>query len=213
MRWPGKLPAGQTLDETTSVMDVFPTLAAAAGVPLNPSAALDGRNMWPVVSEGRPPAHQPSLFFVSEIPIPGLIHLAVIDGPWKLVQIVREGQTEITVRSLLFRIRDDPNEEKDLAAEHPEVVDRLASEIRAWRSQHPMAGTRGTLVPHPGWVAARDWAAAVQPARLLQPRWKNELPFSKALIEATAERGVLVDEETRKRLYEAEAKRRRDWGD
>jgi arylsulfatase A-like enzyme len=213
IRWPGKLPPGHAVDETTTVMDVFPTLAAAAGVPLDADAALDGHNMWPVVSEGRPPAHRPPLFFVSEIPLPGLIHLAVIDGPWKLVQIVREGQTETRVKSLLFRIRDDPNEEKDLAAEHPEVVDRLASEIRAWRSQHPMAGTRATLVPHPGWVAAEDWAAAVQPARLLQPHWKNELPFSKALIEATAERGVLVDKEMRKRLYEEEAKRQREWGD
>jgi arylsulfatase A-like enzyme len=213
IHWPGKLSAGGELDATTSVMDVFPTLAAAAGVPLDPGAAFDGRNMWPAISKSRPPESRPPLFFVSEIPIPGLIHLAVIDGPWKLVQIVREGQTETTVRSLLFRIRDDPNEEKDLAAEHPELVNRLASEIRAWRSQHPMAGTRGTLVPHPGWVAAKDWAAAVQPARLLQPHWKNELPFSKALIEATAERGVLVDEETRKRLYEEDAKRQREWGD
>ena len=72
-----------------------------------------------------------------------------------------------------------------------------------------MAGTRGTLVAHPGWVAPRDWAAAVTPARLMQTEWKNELPFSKEIFDLTSERGVLVDEETRRELLAAEEKRTR----
>jgi hypothetical protein len=56
-------------------------------------------------------------------------------------------------------------------------------------------------------VAPRSWAEAVLPAKLLQSEWKNELPFSQALIDATSERGVLVDEATRRELLEAEAKR------
>lgn len=74
-----------------------------------------------------------------------------------------------------------------------------------------MAGTRGTLVAHPGWVAPLDWAEAVVPAALLQPRWKNELPLTKALLDATADRGVLVDEATRKELEDAEKKRAQAW--
>ena len=101
----------------------------------------------------------------------------------------------------------------NLIQEKPEVASRLAQEIRAWRSQHPMAGTRGTLVAHPGWVAPLDWAEAVVPASLLQPRWRNELPFPKALLDATAGRGVLVDEATRQQLLEAEAERAKAWQD
>lgn len=74
-----------------------------------------------------------------------------------------------------------------------------------------MAGLRGTLVAHPGWVAPHDWAEAVTASRLLQPSWQNELPFSKALIDATAERGVLVDEATRKQLEELEKASRSGW--
>ena len=70
-----------------------------------------------------------------------------------------------------------------------------------------MAGTRGTLVPHPGWVAPLDWADHVLPASKLQPEWKNELPFSEALLDATAHRGVLVDAETRAELIEQERAR------
>ena len=76
-----------------------------------------------------------------------------------------------------------------------------------------MAGTRGTLVAHPGWVAPLDWAEAVTPENLLQPRWKNELPLTQALLDATAERGVLVDEATRKELEDAERERDQAWGE
>jgi arylsulfatase B len=207
LRWPGHLPAGQSIDAQTSVMDVFPTLAAAASIPLKPTDAMDGRNMWPVFHQGQSPEEPPPIYFASEIPLPGLIHLAVIDLPWKLVQIVREGQTQTQVRNFLFRILEDPYEEKNLATEHPAIVEKLAGQIHTWRSQHPMAGTRGTLVAHPGWVAPLDWADAVVPASLLQPRWKNELPLTKALLDATADRGVLVDEATRKELEEAEKQR------
>jgi len=211
IRFPGELSAGKSTDVQASVMDVFPTVAAAASLELNTAAPMDGRNLWPILHDGASGGEAPPLFFASEIPLPGLIHLALIDPPWKLVQIVNEGQTETTVRSLLFRIIEDPNEEKNLAAEHPEIVQALGDRIRAWRSQHPMAGTRGTLVAHPGWVAPHDWTEVVVPSALLQPRWKNELPFPKALLDATAARGVLVDEATRRELEAAEKVRAENW--
>ena len=58
----------------------------------------------------------------------------------------------------LFRIRDDPNEENNLAAQHPEVVADLAGRIHDWRALHPLGGTGTGLVPHPGWRPPRDWA-------------------------------------------------------
>jgi hypothetical protein len=48
----------------------------------------------------------------------------------------------------------------------------------------------------------------VLPASVLQCRSTNELPLSKALLDATAERGVLVDEGTRQALIEAERRRK-----
>ncbi len=211
VRWPGHLTAGAQIDHLISVMDVLPTLASAAGVPLVQDRPLDGIDMWTAISNGEAAPEREPIFFASEIPLPGMIHLAVIDGSWKLVQIVREGQTETRVRTLLFEIEEDPLEQTDLSEQHPEVAQRLAQKIRDWRSLHPMAGLRGTLVPHPGWVAPHDWAEAVTPSRLLQPSWKNELPFSKALIDATAERGVLVDEATRRELERLEETSRSGW--
>jgi arylsulfatase B len=213
LRWPGHLPANTSIDAQTTVMDVFPTLAAAASVSLDSSARLDGHNMWPIFHDGKTPEKSPPIYFASEIPLPGLVSLAVIDLPWKLVQIVRERQLETQVQNFLFQILQDPYEEIDISAEHPDVVKKLSQQIQSWRSQHPMAGTRGTLVAHPGWVAPLDWAEAVTPENLLQPRWKNELPLTQALLDATAERGVLVDEATRKELEDAERERDQAWGE
>jgi len=212
LRWPGHLPANTSIDAQTTVMDVFPTLAAAASVSLDSSARFDGNNMWPIFHDGKAPEKSPAIYFASEIPLPGLVSLAVIDLPWKLVQVIRERPLETQVQNFLFQILQDPYEELDISAKHPDVVEKLSQKIQSWRSQHPMAGTRGTLVAHPGWVAPLDWAQAVTPENLLQPRWKNELPLTKALLDATAERGVLVDEATRKELEDAERERDQSWG-
>ncbi len=209
IRWPERLEAGSVMNQMTTVMDVLPTLAAAAGIAIESTSQLDGQDMWPALARGKKIPRRTPVGFVSEIPIPGLIHLAIFDGAWKLVQVLRESQTTITLRTLLYRIEQDPDEENDLAASHPEVVERMSDLRWEWRRQHPMAGTRGTLVAHPGWVAPRDWAAAVTPARLMQTEWKNELPFSKEIFDLTSDRGVLVDEETRRELLAAEEKRTR----
>ncbi|XP_010988213.1 arylsulfatase F-like [Camelus dromedarius] len=49
IRWPGKLPAGKVIDEPTSLMDVFPTLAAASGGTLPQDRVIDGRNLLPLL--------------------------------------------------------------------------------------------------------------------------------------------------------------------
>ena len=210
IRWPEGLTAGRTLDQMVTVMDVLPTLANAAGVRIPTTAELDGLNMWPAIqNEKRVPRIRP-VGFVSEIPLPGVIHTAIYDGRWKLVQVLQEKQTEMVVQEFLFDIEADPNEENDLSRRHTAVLARMQRLMSEWRRQHPMAGTRGTLVAHPSWVAPKDWAAAVTPSALLQPEWKNEFSLSKEIFDATEHRGVLVDEKTRRKLIREQQKRIRE---
>ncbi|XP_006210253.2 arylsulfatase F [Vicugna pacos] len=49
IRWPGKLPAGKVIDEPTSLMDIFPTLAAVSGGTLPQDRVIDGRNLLPLL--------------------------------------------------------------------------------------------------------------------------------------------------------------------
>jgi arylsulfatase A-like enzyme len=52
MRWPGRIQAGSQMGQIMSVMDVFPTLAAAAGIGVGARKPLDGIDIWPAISRG-----------------------------------------------------------------------------------------------------------------------------------------------------------------
>ena len=168
LRWPAKLRGGKRNDSIISAMDVFPTLAAAAGVETGTTFELDGRNLWPAIRDGRREPRDELLFFASETPIRGSFSLTAFDDEWKLVQEVRQGLLSAEVANHLFRIDDDPNEHNNLAEAHPDVVARLADEIRDWRLLYPVSGTRHELVPPPGWRAPRDWAGYPLPLAELQ---------------------------------------------
>jgi arylsulfatase A-like enzyme len=169
LRWPAKLKGNSSMEQIMSVMDVFPTLAAAAGIEPRNKRRLDGRNMWPAISQGQKIPLERPLFFVSETPIRGSFHTTVFDEEWKLVQRIEQDQVTVEITNHLFRIGDDPNETHNLATEHPEIVQAYAEKIRNWRALYPVAGTRSTLVPPPGWRAPRDWATYPIPIEELQP--------------------------------------------
>lgn len=48
-RWPGVIPAGRVLDQPVSMMDVFPTIARVAGVPLPADRRIDGVDILPLL--------------------------------------------------------------------------------------------------------------------------------------------------------------------
>jgi arylsulfatase A-like enzyme len=168
LRWPGRIEPGSRRDAIVSVMDVFPTLAAAAGVELEASRRLDGRDLWAALLGGERPTREEHLCFASETPIRGSFSLTCFDDEWKLVQEVRQGLLSAEVTSYLFRIRDDPNEYHNLASQHPDVVADMSAAIHRWRTLHPVAGARAELVPPPGWRAPLDWASYPIPLAELQ---------------------------------------------
>lgn len=107
--WPGKIPAGTATDEMTSMMDVLPTFVKLAGGTVPGDRKIDGSDIWPLLA-GQPGAktpHETFLFYR------GLKLEAVRSGPWKL----RLGQ--------LFNLETDVAEAKNVAAENPEIVQRL----------------------------------------------------------------------------------------
>jgi arylsulfatase B len=195
LRWPAKLTAGSRAEQIMSVMDVFPTLAAAAGVDAENRRELDGRNMWPAISRNvKIPLEQP-LFFASETPIRGSFHVTAFDEEWKLVQRIEQDQVTVEITNHLFRIDEDPYETHNLAIEHPEIVEEYAEKIRNWRALYPIAGTRSTLVPPPGWRAPLDWVSYPQPIAELQPDSAPGMPppgTERALDRMHGERGRLI---------------------
>ena len=71
-------------------------------------------------------------------------HRMVRDERYKLLYV----PTRTGVRWMLFDTRADPGEERDVAAEHPDVVARLKGELWAWMRVDPdMTERGGYLVP------------------------------------------------------------------
>jgi len=182
LRWPDQIPAGSKLEQIMSVMDVFPTLAEAAGINANNRRPLDGRSMWPAISEGKTQAREDYLYFASEIPIYGHFNLTAFNDEWKLVQEIEQGQLTTEVRNYLFRIGEDPNEYHNLAEQHPEVVAELTQRIQHWRALHPINGIRGQIAPPPGWRAPLDWATYPIPLSELQQAPTTGAPPSEASL-------------------------------
>jgi len=139
MRWPGVLPAGRKSNQVVSVMDWFPTLAAGLGISPKNERPFDGRNVWDQI-RGAKEDVAPEGMVMARSQTEG----AVWDGPWKLVVGPRD---EI----MLFRIDEDPNEERDLSANHPDVLSRLTPRldemtqtlpktVRQQQNQNPAGG-------------------------------------------------------------------------
>jgi arylsulfatase B len=181
MRWPAKLEPGSSNASIMSAMDVLPTFAAAAGVPLETHFKLNGRNLWPALDAGGTQPREDYLFFASETPIRGHINTTAFNDEWKLVQEIDQGLLAADVTSHLFRISEDPNEHHNLAASHPKVVQQMSDAILRWRSLYPVSGTRSELVPPPGWRAPLDWVDYPVPVEALQAEPAPGMPPDFAL--------------------------------
>jgi len=134
-RWPGKIPPGSTCRELASTLDILPTFARLAGAELPTDRVIDGRDIWPLLS-GQPGARTPHEVFYYYWNN-GLE--AVESGPWKL-HLPHEYRTlagepgkdgrpgpykQARIELALFNIEQDIGEQHDVAAQHPQVVQRL----------------------------------------------------------------------------------------
>lgn len=162
IRWPAKIQPGTTVDSILSVMDVFPTLAAAAGIEPKNKRRFNGRNMLDAIVKGKKILLEDWLFFTSETPIRDTFSLTAFNEDWKLVQQIDQGFLSADVENYLFNIKADPYEHNNLAAVNPDQVETMSKAIREWRMLHPLNGTRSNLVPPPGWRAPLDWNASMR---------------------------------------------------
>jgi arylsulfatase B len=156
MRWPGKLKAGALSQQVMTMMDYFPTLAAAAGVKPGNTRPFDGRNLWPAIVSGKLEPRNDIFFSVES---GNALRYAVHRREWKLVRDEPQGQE---ARNYLFRIEEDPNEKNDLAGKEPKLVADLVKVLDQWRTLHPANGVRETRKPASGFTSPSMWLEAAR---------------------------------------------------
>ena len=157
LRWPAELRQGATFDQRFVVQDALPTLLSAAGIPAKPRKPLDGRDVWPALARDAPFMPGPAVLARGGGPNFDFLY-AYFSDEWKLVRGRDNDTGQLTLQ--LFRIREDPYEQNDLAAEHPDVLTRLASAFEAI----PKAEMIGAgAAPEPDYGDNRGGSSSVLP--------------------------------------------------
>ncbi len=116
--WPGRIEPGSQSDHISAFWDVMPTLCEIAGVDapedtdgISFLAALTGKDQTP---------HE---FLYWEFPAYGG-QQAVRMGKWKGIRMdIKKGNKSIQ----LFNLEDDPQEQTDVAGQHPEIIKKMES--------------------------------------------------------------------------------------
>ena len=196
MRWPEVLPANTVNDAVISVMDLFPTLATAAGIKAGNTKEIDGVDRWQAVLGNGDHWRGKPLIFTSNIPLYNHFQYGVLDGKWKLVQTVDHSRRSTSVETLLFDVAADPNEKTDLAKKHEDQVKRLTGILDDRLAQHPVGGTYVQISPHPGWRAPKDYADVVLPADKVnqEPHEGFGALASKVLQQRYGDKGKIIYE-------------------
>lgn len=123
--WPGKMPAGEVREQFATGADWLPTLADILDIDVN-ELGLDGHSLLPLVEDaGAGSAYPDYLWELDE-------RWAVREGPWKLLIRPRDTTNIHNPEELpeddqqfLVNLDDDPFERTNVAAQHPDIVERL----------------------------------------------------------------------------------------
>jgi len=139
--WKGVVPAGAVSDRIVHSVDYYPTfleLAGGAWAPPEDAHPLDGESFAAALGEPDRGGRRGPLFFL----FPGYLDKRAQPGVWVIADVderrYKLGYEYESDRWQLFCLSDDPGEKTDLAAEHPAVVKKLATELGGWLDQeHP----------------------------------------------------------------------------
>ena len=113
MRWPAAIAAGTQRGDVTGHLDIFATIAAAAGATMPGDRTLDSEDIL------AGPAKRSAMFWRSGD------YRAVRAGDWKL-QVTKRPE-----KARLYNLAADPTERHDLAASDPQRVAELRAMIEA----------------------------------------------------------------------------------
>jgi arylsulfatase A-like enzyme len=151
--WPGHIKPGTVVNEPLHIVDWFPTLVILTGAPTSQKTRLDGLDIWPVITAGKPSPHEDIL--INAMPNSGAIRM----GGWKLVlnghitandlanaAAPKAGEEKAAPKKKeasekaadsgveLFNLAEDPYEQNNLAAQSPEIVQQLRARLDAYRA-------------------------------------------------------------------------------
>ena len=118
IRWPAKIAAKQTVTQVGAAIDLLPTLAGLAGIPVKSQLPLDGIDLSPLLI-GQPSKWPDRMVF----------------SHWRGRVSVRTQRFRFDHQGKLFDMPADPGQSRDVTKSHPETTKRLQAAAKAWRRE------------------------------------------------------------------------------
>ena len=175
LRWPaGGIGGGADVDRLTAHIDLAPTLADLCGLEVPGHRAWDGISLAPLLLGQSDESPERVLF----------VHSQRIERPekWRKCAVMTE-RWRLVDRDELFDMLDDPEQQSDVAADHPDVVSALrAAYDDWWSSLEPVFDEEvriglGSPRQNPTLLCAHDWHGESipwnQPTVARDPEWNS----------------------------------------
>jgi arylsulfatase A-like enzyme len=136
MRWPGKIPEGQTNDGLMATLDLLPTFAALTGAKIPDDRIIDGVNQMDFLL-GNSPSNRTSFIYnpgLASVQTKILQGNAIREGDWKLISPLKVGlflEDGGTGDWELYNLKEDVGENNNLAANYPKKVKYLKALLKS----------------------------------------------------------------------------------
>ncbi len=131
IRWPGRIAPGRRVAEIAGAIDLRPTLADLADIPVNGNKPLDGRSLKPLLAGEKPDWPERMIFSMQARRVS-----------------VRSQRYRLDAAGALFDMTADPGQDRDASDNVPEVAARLRKAQQDWASEMlPLAGPDNRSYP------------------------------------------------------------------
>ena len=153
---PSVLPQGKRYDGLVANFDFYSTIASLTCQTVPPHC--DGVDLFPYLKGQRADSAHEFLFWLNNQPDDAVRRhlIAVRWRNWRLYKKYKKDKWQ------LFNLKIDPREEHDVAAEHPDIVKRMAAQHEAWTKtlaplgEIPKIRASLPIIPHGhGWATAK----------------------------------------------------------
>ena len=119
--WPGYIPADMVVDTPCLGMDIYPTVAALAGVELPGNEVIDGVDLSELLFGSSELQARPLFWGQKELSREATVR----NDYWKLID--HDGTLE------LYDLENDLGETNDLSEKHPEMCETMLGQLNSWR--------------------------------------------------------------------------------
>ena len=127
---PGIASPGSTSDVPVASIDLYPTLLDLAGATPPAGHVLDGISWAAALRGAKPPARERMFWHFPCYVGKAAPASAMREGDFKLLEFFEDGG-----RVELYNLRDDPGEQRNLAAADPVKTKKLAASLHAWQKE------------------------------------------------------------------------------